>query len=606
MKFGFRRRSVVFGALVAVWLAGGATPSPACAADDSLARFIPADVGLCVEADGLHAKLESFLDGPLYKRWRAYPPLAVWHAEQNVHLEKLDAVLKSKFGVSWQALRSQLFGRQWALAVYPPLSVDDAKRGRAPDGIVVLRAADSLVLEKAAEKLLEAKRADGDYVGESKLRFGGKSFTVHELKADDNRIFIARDGDFGCLATNFDKLKQVFALYAGEATDEVAAAGDALAARSEYSAVQRRLAPAAAVRAFVPARSWLPYYESLSASSSEGSRRDFEKFVELWKTLESLSAELELGSVTRLSLHASWNQAALSKGVHDQIAALTGARDAAATIPAESLAVISAQLDMKTIAGLVMQFAQAEADRREKPLPTEAKLAARLAGGFGPGFVAYIAPAQLSPESENAGVDKAAAAGGRLPVDWVVGLETRPLQPGEPNLAAVLEPLIRVGFVLAAEAHNAESKPTAKVVTEQVDGMQVTGLTGLGGPLELGVFVGHSGERLWWGAAPEALASAAKVDPKNSLGDSKLYRLMHNSRAGAVSQFVFLDFGGLRSAVGSLAESPPAWLADLNKPAARSGVRQLQALLSLADAALLEATIDGTGASVALAVGVAE
>ena len=135
MKFGFRRRGLIFRALFLGWLFAGAAPSPVCAAADSteesLARYIPADIGLCVEADGLHAKLESFLDGPLYKRWRAYPPLAVWHAEQNVHLEKLDAVLKSKLGVSWQALRSQLFGRQWALAVYPPLSVDDAKRRRA-------------------------------------------------------------------------------------------------------------------------------------------------------------------------------------------------------------------------------------------------------------------------------------------------------------------------------------------------------------------------------------------------------------------------------------------------------------------------------------------
>lgn len=605
MKFGFQRRGLIFGALFLGWLFAGAAPSSVCAAagstEESLARYIPADVGLCVEADGLHAKLESFLDGPLYKRWRAYPPLAVWHAEQNVHLEKLDAVLKSKLGVSWQALRSQLFGRQWALAVYPPLSVDDAKRRRAPDGFVVLRAADSLVLEKAAEKLLEAKRADGDYIGESTLRFGGKSFIVHELKADDNRIFIARDGDFGCLATNFDKLKQVFALYAGEASEEVAAAGGALAARSEYSAAQQRLAPAVAVRAFVPTRSWIPYYESLSASSSDGSRRDFERFVEFWTTLESLSAALELGSVTRLSLQASWSPAGLPKDVRDQIAALTGGRDAAATIPADSLAVVSAQLDMKKIAGLVMQFAQAEADRREKPLPTEAKLAARLAGGFGPGFVAYLTPARRA-----AGVDEAASAGGGLPVDWVVGLETRPLQPGEPDLATVLEPLIRVGFVLAAEAHNAEKKPTAGVVTEQVDDMQITGLTGLGGPADLGVFVGHHGERLWWGAAPEALAEAVKVDPKNSLGQSKLYRLMHDSRAGTVNQFVFLNFGGLRAAVGSLSTTPPVWLADLKKPAARGGVRELQALLSLADAALLEATIDGTGASAALALGIAE
>lgn len=72
------RRSVVAACLIA-----GASLRLASAAEVPLARFAPPDIGLCIEAEGLHEQVESFLHGPLYERWRSFPPLAQWHDQQR-------------------------------------------------------------------------------------------------------------------------------------------------------------------------------------------------------------------------------------------------------------------------------------------------------------------------------------------------------------------------------------------------------------------------------------------------------------------------------------------------------------------------------------------
>jgi hypothetical protein len=130
------------------------TPAASEVGPSDLFEVVPADVGLTVEARDLHSTLTNFFEGPVFRRWKQYPPLAKWNADQESQIKKLSEQLKRQLGVSWEDLRSRLFSRQWVLGVYPPRAGD-----RDPDGFLLVRAADADLLAQAAGKLFDAQRA---------------------------------------------------------------------------------------------------------------------------------------------------------------------------------------------------------------------------------------------------------------------------------------------------------------------------------------------------------------------------------------------------------------------------------------------------------------
>ena len=589
------RRSVVAACLIA-----GASLRLASAAEVPLARFAPPDIGLCIEAEGLHEQVESFLHGPLYERWRAFPPLAQWHDQQRAQVTKMSAVLKANLGVSWDDLRSRLFGRQWLLAVYPPAALGEEQGRTVPHGFLLVRAAEAPLLEKAIQKLLAALRKDNRYHRSSTAGFGNRSFTVHEFEDESKQtLFLVYDGEFGCLATDRDKLEQVLARYAASGNVESL---ESLATSAEYQTAAKSRSAAAALRLFVQAKSWRPYYEMLLAREGDKAGDAARKFTEVWSHLKFLAADVELTPTLRIEIEAAWNDAGISDELRAFLAAQAQGEVTAAAIPADCLAAVSGRLDIKKLADVVMAIQRQIAERHGRRVPTEAVLAARLAGGLGPGFTAYAVPgvayaAQETP-SQRANVDRA------WPVDWVVGFDTQPFSAGEPTLADTMDPLLRLGLVLAADAYNADRRPTARVVSSKVGDLAVSGLTGIGPFEQAGLFMAHNADRLWFAGSPEVLAAAAQAKPKASLESNKLYQLVRSPRSADASQFLFVNFQELRRTANAVVDAPPAWLALVNTDAAQKGVRELHTLLSLADVALLEAAVETQGARVSLAVGV--
>ena len=597
------RRCVVAACLIA-----GTSLRLVAAAEVPLARFSPPDIGLCIEAEGLHQQVESFLNGPLYERWRAFPPLAQWHDEQRAQVTKMSSVLKANLGVSWDDLRSRLFGRQWLLAVYPPASVSDEHGRTVPHGFLMVRAAEAPLLEKAVEKLLAALRKDDRYHRSSTAGFGNRSFTVHEFEDESKQpLFLVYDGDFGCLATDRDKLEQVLARYA--TTGDVESL-ESLAASAEYQAAAKNRSSAAALRLFVQAKSWRPYYQMLLEREGEKANDVARKFTEVWSHLKFLTADVELTPTLRIEIEAAWNDEGISDELRAFLVAQANGEATAAAIPADCLAAVSGRLDIKKLADVVMAFQRQVAERRGRRVPTEAVLAARLAGGLGPGFTAYAVPgvayAAKSP-SERVNVDGAAPVIDRSwPVDWVVGFDTQPFLNGEPTLADTIDPLLRLGLVLAADAYNADRKPTARVVSSKVGDLTVSGLTGIGPFEQAGLFMAHNADRLWFAGSPEVLAAAAQAKPKASLESNTLYKQVRSPRSIGASQFLFVNFQELRRTANAVVDTPPAWMALVKTDAAQKGVRELNTLLSLADVALLEAAVETQRARVSLAVGVAD
>ncbi|MBA4019013.1 MAG: hypothetical protein C0483_17735 [Pirellula sp.] len=579
------------------------------AAEVPLARFAPSDIGLCIEAEGLHQHVEAFLNGPLYERWRAFPPLAQWHDEQRAQLTKMNSVLKANLGLSWDDLRSRLFGRQWLLAVYPPASVSEEHGRTAPHGFLVLRAAEAPLLEKAVEKLLAALRKDDRYHRSSTAGFGNRSYTVHEFEDESKQpLFLVYDGDFGCLATDREKLEQVLARYS---TTGDADSLESLADSAEYQAAAKTRPANSALRLFVQAKSWRSYYAMLLERDGEKGDDVARKFAEVWSHLKFLAADAELAPTLRIEIEAAWDDEGISDELRAFLAAQAKGEATAAAIPADCLAAVSGRLDIKKLADVMMAFQRQIAERHGRRVPTEAVLAARLAGGLGPGFTAYAVPgvayAAKQTPAERAKVDGELRVVDRYwPVDWVVGFDTQPFLAGEPTLADTVDPLLRLGLVLAADAYNADRKPTARVVSSKVGELSISGLTGIGPFDRAGVFMAHNADRLWFAGSPEVLARAAEAKPRASLAENALYKQVRGSRSTGASQFLFINLQELRRTANAVVDAPPAWMALVKTEAAQKGVRELNTLLSLADAALLEAAVETEHARVSLAVGVAE
>lgn len=545
-----------------------------------LAQYVPAEVGLCVEGRGVSAAVSEFLDGPMYARWKNYPPLAAWHAEQGRQIEKLSQVLKQNLGVGWDDLRSRLFGRSWLLAVFPP-DLSGAAPAGPFDGFFLAEVEDAALLRQAADKLCELHRRDGRYVGHRAEKHGDRTFTVHELKsADGSSLFLTVDGNFGCVATRFDRLESVLRLYT--AADR----GASLGARAEYRDALAKLSPQAVLRAYLRPEVW-PL--DVIASNKDKQPTEERLAVETWQALDSIAVALELGGSPRLEVHFAWQRDKLPEPIRGLVGAFAGGESPAASIPGDCLFAFSLQADLKRIASEVMNFVEAQATARGERLPAEAVIAGRLIGTLGPNAVGYVVPAKPGDERP-------------LPIDWALGVDTQPMVAGEASPAEVLDPLVRMVMILAADAHNASRPPTAKVETVEIDQLRMTGLTGLGPSADLGVFTARVGGRLWAGGSPQTLARGAKPGSPESLATAASYRRVHNPRLDDARQFAYVNFAAVRRSLDEVVTAPPAWLAPLSSPAAQPQIRELRSLLSLLDAAVLEAAVADNGLRVSLAM----
>ncbi|MGC3968212.1 MAG: hypothetical protein QM775_12825 [Pirellulales bacterium] len=503
--------------------------------------------------------------------------------------------------MSWDDLRSRLFGREWLLAVYPPDGEADDDDRRPPTGFLLLRAADAELLDQAVKKLLAVHRKEDRYRGSTKFERGDRSLEVHEFQDESGHsLFLCYEEDFGCLATSRAKLGDVLSRYLD--SSDVRSAGS-LAASAEYQAAAQSRAPDAALRIFVQARSWQPYYRRWLQQDAEKADAAARKIGEMWKYLKFFAADVTLHPTLRVDLQAAWDEESLSDEFRGVLKSLAAKASPAAEMPVDCLAAASGRIDLKRIADFVVAVQSRDAKRRGKSLPTEALLAARIAGGLGPGFTAYMTPAAAYSEHNKKSEGKVPDVG---PVEWVAGFDTQPLLAGEPTLADAFEPLIRLSLVLAADAYNAESAGKARVDTSRVGDLQMTGLTGIGPFVDAGFYVAHQSQRLWFSGSPGAIAAAAKGKPEKSLAENSLFQQVGNPRMQPVSQFLFVNLQEIRRTTDAvLAKSPAAFVALQSEPA-RRGLGEITSLLSLADAAVLEAAVGESDVRVSLAVTVSK
>jgi hypothetical protein len=553
-----------------------------------LFQVVPADVGLTVEARDLHTTLSNFVDGPVFRRWKQYPPLAKWNAEQESQFQRLSQQLKRQLGVSWDDLRSRLFSRQWVLGVFPPRD-----GGRDPDGFLLVRAADADLLSQAAIKLFDAQRAEGKYLGSSTAAFGDRSFTIHEIKAEqDHSLYLTYDGVFGALAVRRETLDRVLKLAAG-----VDRSTKALAFDETFQASMRRLAPGAVLRAFARPQAWIPRKLANPADSGADIQLPaaLATALDVARAADYVVAAVDLKETPRVEVHVGWESDKLPEVVREVVSGLRGdGPSSAASVPADALVALASSIDAKRLSEAFTKAASEDADRRSESLPVEAVIGLRLLGSLGPRGMLYVAPPR-------AGDPPRARL---MPVDWVVGVDTQSVGVGPIALVDTLDPLVRTMMSLAADVLNTRGISRAKIETVTADPLTITGLTGLGPNADGGIFVARQSGRLWCGSTPAALVDGATLGRKSSLEADPQYQRIRNPRFESPDHFIYLNLVGLRSLLDDLLKGRPAWVpADKDEQFA-SGLRESRKLLSLVDGVLVEAEFAASGAALSIAVAV--
>ncbi len=559
--------------------ADAATVAPVA---EDLLGAVPDDVGLCIEARNLHDHLRDFAAGPMFARWKEYPPLAKLYAEQRVQLDRLSLHLKRHFGVSWDDLRSRLFGTQWVLGVYPP-----AEGKGPPDGFLLIRAADAELLARAAEKLVEANRASERHRGTTSTTIGAATFAIHELKADGDRsVYLTHHGVFGVIATRRDVLDRILKLRGGDRAG-------ALVADPEFIRGFEKLSADCTLRAFLRPRSWLPADPpEIVEGSDVAPNADRLRMLNAGKALTFASAGLSLGAAPRLEAYVGWDAKSLPAPFEAAARCFPASNAASPTIPAAALAAVALNVDLRGVTTAVVDGLSQSYAERGKSLPAEVVVASRLIGALGPGVRGYATRAAKSNDGA-----------ARLPVDWVVALDTQSPAEGHVSLAETFDPPARLALVLAADAYNARSPQKARLETLTIDSSSVTGLTNFG-PHGIGrVFLMRRAGRLLVGGSPESLRWGVD-DRATAVPDagSQSFAALHDRRFERPAATVFVHVAQIRSLLNDLLTDPPTWLGE-PRDDDQARLLELKRLLSLVDGGLLEVAIDAEGAGAALAIG---
>lgn len=593
------RSSRFLACLLAAWLGGGrflVADSPAPPAGKSLAALVPADVGLCIETDRLAEHVARFTSGPLFDRLAHFPPLTHWVGQNGAKIGMAQSEFRKRLGASPAEVCTGILGGRTLFAVWPP-------SGENTDGpaLLLVEVQDRGLLKRVLDHFVALQRDVGKWKNTSTLEHAGLQCQVHVFTAEENRrqLYLTAVDDLAIAANDESLIRDALAL-----TASAEGPRGALASLPGYAAAGQRLSPQTAVRLFVNPRPWdAGLLADWKRKPPESQDAQFQKFViDTWKATDYLVAGLELGSQARLESFAAWRTADLPPAVREAAESVSGGAAFAERIPSDALAAVAGRIDWGR---LVWRFAlprrsadQTGDERGDEVVPGisgDWLLPASLAHGVGPDFGAYLAlhPAEAAGEHES-----------RLPVDFVAGLQTRPLEPGDgrPSLAKLAEPVVHSLLTSTVAATNAQTAhPAASLESIELDGIAMTTVAGLRGPRSRPSAAAYAvvGDDFWLASSPAALRRAVGWSAADSLAAAAPFE-----RIKSPSHLFYVDLKGIRQL---LASSPGvveflATSKGLDRDAARRSFRELLAIGELADVVSAAARLDETGVAAALSI----
>jgi hypothetical protein len=416
-----------------------------------LTAWIGADVGFCLEIEGLPQKWGDFCEGPLGKRLLGFPWVAAWREQQQAQLAAIRGEIERRTGVAAKELRTRLLGGQVVFAVWPPGQPAVDK----PSALLLAEAADRDLLHRTLERLVAARKQAGKWRGKQTLELGGESHSVDQVASDDEQseFFVTSVENVAVIATSEPLLRMVL-----DRSTDSASETSSLARSPTYLASRQGRAEHAAARLFINPRAWDAALEADLKQKSPGSEeaRSQAAVVGAWRATDYVAAALQLTPRLHADLAWKWRTDDLPPAVREVASSLQGPTALIEKLPANALVALAGRVDLGRLARLVVaeQWSKSASSRSERNVQghfnehPETLLAWALAPGLGPEWGAYLIAA-----------DDRAGTEGALPVDAVLAVQTRALEPDtdRPALVHNVEPLLHAWLSAAVAAANHQS-----------------------------------------------------------------------------------------------------------------------------------------------------
>ncbi|HVU90414.1 MAG TPA: hypothetical protein VHD36_24025 [Pirellulales bacterium] len=573
-----------FGLLIAF----GATAAfvahacPAAETGVTLARFVPADAGLCVEVTDLARHWDTFRHSPLGTRLQDFPPLRQFLTDNQAAVDALANELRDQTGLSPHDLLHDLLGHRLAVAVWPGTAADPDATGPA---LALVECQKSQVLDQVVARLLAAERAAGRRVVTTRWKGADRSCAIYRIETSREQpsLYLTTIDQLGIVATSDKLVAQVLELHAGN--KEVAS----LAERESFQAATERLNPQAAVRAFVDPPAW-----KSTIAAQRGLSGDLAATAGSW-----LSSCFEDSDYLALSCQIG-EQIVVEGFLHRReapsVARIDQERDNQPTLaerlPAGAVAAFAGRIDLpRLLATLFREGADAKPSADEQNVAMHKHVALRalsaLVAERGRDAVAALVPCK---EDVNAQAPSSAK------VDWIVGFDTHSLLADDRlALGQRLEPILRGGLTAAIMMYNRQGA-TMTIESAEEDGVPLTSVGGLAlmGQGSTATF-SLVNDYFWAGTSRDAVRETARLDRAQSLAENARYQALENPRLARPSHLAYLDLAAVRRlfTAGS----------DADKPAEHSGrASDLAEITALADRLLIELQIDEAGIAVSATV----
>jgi hypothetical protein len=535
----------------------------------SLARFVPADAGLCVEITNLAAHLDRFYESRLFARFQSFPPLAGFLKSNRAAVQALAEELREQTGLSAGEMVHQILGQQVLVAVWP----GEAENSSAPGpALALVECDDAVLLARVTGRLLQAERAAGRSVAKSRWQSGLASCDIHRIDVgvSESSLYLAVIDRFGIVATSETLVTKVLDLRAGKQE------APSLADRAEYRAGMERLNPQAVVRAFLDPQSWRALIAAHDDSAGEVAPSSGKWLAEQLASAEYLVLSCEIGERVVAEAFLQRRHRALVKSAD------TSGNEArsrlAERLPAGAAAAFAGRVDLGRLLEIFF------GDRANSGEPEVGSLVLHDQPGL------HVLSALIAERGRNAVAallpdESSSTAGARATKPaWVVGFDTHSLLPADRLvLGERLDPVLRATLTATIMMYN-RAGASMSIESVEEDGVPLTSVAGLalmgqGKAATFSLLKGY----FWAGTSRDIVRDAAQLAPAQSLAGDARFQELVNPRITGASHLAYFDLAALRRLMVANSDER---------------VRDLYGLASLADRLLVELEISPAGIAI--------
>ena len=601
-----RQLAPVFVASLLIGAPAGAAdiPPPVTTDQPHLATWLDADVGLCLQINNLTDQGSRFIESPLHERMVRFPPIAVWLAQHRQNLAALRDEIERRTGLTCRDVATKLLGRQILFAIWPPFDPAVDK----PAALLLVESADEELMRRSLETLVAARRQAGRWRGQHTLQVADHTFSVDVVVPDDegSEFFLTSVDRVAVIATSESLVRDVL-----ERRAAIEKRTSSLAASLGYAAAVDQLSADNAVRLFINPRAWDAALEADLKRKEPGSEEAKSQagVVAAWRATQYVAAGARLAPQLGVELAWTWRADELPEPVREAAASLSGRSQFLDSVPADSLVAFAGRLDITRLAryAIARQWREAASPPDNSQASNdlngqrESIFAWTLAAGLGPDYGGYLASSSR-PRTTSSDTST-------LPVDLVVGLQTKPLETGgdQPAVAEFVDPLLHALLSATVEAVNRQAGPGgASLRTIEANGRKVTSVSGIvpGRPLQELAYCVDRHDRIWLGTSAAALEQAISSASGNSLVEQPRIRRMIELAGNEPGGLFYVNLAGWRKLAAKGPEALDFLWHDKHLDA-RGKEQQYQAVVAiaqLADRLLLATHVDEATVHLSLAI----